>query len=147
MLIFPSKTVRKRYTERQKYEKYLIFFKNEIKIFGNCGNLYENYDKIEVIEYLPSLNGKDLPVGIRTVIYSEYVYDEYIRTDEELNYIAKYKTNANISLALADGELLSKKEDYSLDDSGITLSYTIRTIENIARTQEIKLEGFPERRK
>ena len=138
----PRSYTKKEYTGRVKCEKYLIFFKKEIKIFGNCGNLYENYDKIEVVEYLPALSGECLPIGIRTVTYSEYVYEDVERTDEELLSVAKYRQNASISLALRDAELLSKKESYNIDDSGITLTCKLRSIENIAKAQKIEIANL-----
>ena len=95
-----------------------------------------------MVEYLPALSGESLPIGIRTVTYSEYVYEDVERTDEELLSVAKYRQNASISLALRDAELLSKKESYNIDDSGITLTCKLRSIENIARTQEIEIANL-----
>jgi similar to stage IV sporulation protein len=134
--------LKKRYTGRQKSEKYLIFFKKEVKFFGNCRNLYGNYDKIEVEEYLPSMGEHDLPVGIRTVTYLEYEYTEETRTDNELLSVAKYKQSADIERTLKDAELLSKKESFVIDKDGITLTTKVKTIENIAKRQEIEIDFF-----
>ena len=140
---------KKIYTGRQKCEKTLIFFKKEIKFFSNCGNLYPTYDKIEAIEYLRTPNGLDMPVGIRTVRYLEYVYEDVSRTDEELTALAKYRLDVALSERLSDGELLGKLDTAQISESGIVAQREVRTIENIAKNQEIEINigGMPQIKK
>lgn len=137
----PRNYRKKSYTGEKKCEKFLVFFKKEIKIFSNCGNLYPSYDKIDTIEYLRAPNGDDLPIGIRTVRYLEYTHTDQSHTDTELIELAQYKLRADIASALSDGELLGKLVDFELNESGIILNCSIRSIEDIAKTQEIKIES------
>ena len=50
----PLKYEKKVYTGESKTEKYLIFFENEIKFYGNSGNLYASCDTIDTVEYFHS---------------------------------------------------------------------------------------------
>lgn len=143
----PRTYLRKTYTARQKYEKFLVFFKKEIKIFSNCGNLYPMYDKIDTIEYLCAPSGHDLPVGIRTVRYIEYIYEETARTDEELASLADYKIQARIASELCDGELLGRLDEQEISESGIVARCTVRSIENIAKTQKIDIGSLSQKKK
>lgn len=135
----PRTYSKKVYTGEEKCEKTLVFFKKEIKIFSNCGNLYPSYDKIEAIEYLRAPNGHDLPVGIRTVRYLEYVYEDAVRTDEELSALAKYRLDAALGEALRDGELLGSLDEEWISEDKIVARRTVRSIENIAKIQEIEI--------
>ena len=130
---------KKEYTGRVKCEKYLIFFKKEIKFFSNCGNLYTTYDKIDIVEYFPSPSGDDLPVGIRTVKYLEYVYTDRERSDEELSRLAKYQTALRLNLELKDAELLRKYSAVELCPDRCVMVTRVRCIKNIARTKEIDI--------
>lgn len=131
----PRKYQKKSYTGEVKYEKYLIFFEKEVKFFGNSGNLYPLYDKIDTVEYMRSPNGEILPVGIRTVRYLEYSYTEQTRSDSELSQIAKYRIE--LEIAALGRELRRKSYGFLLDADGYTLTCDIRTVENIARAQEL----------
>ncbi len=133
----PLKYQKKRYTGEEKCEKYLIFFKNEIKFFGNSGNLYPVYDKIETVEYLRAPNGEKLPFGVRTVRYAEYEYEEKTRDDTELRALADYKMN--LLIYALDGEVTEKRLIYSKNEKGAQLDCVLTVIKNIARTQEIEI--------
>lgn len=131
----PRKYQKKSYTGEVKYEKYLIFFEKEVKFFGNSGNLYPLYDKIDTVEYFRSPNGEILPVGIRTVRYLEYSYTEQSRTDGELSSLAKYRLE--LEIAALGRELRKKSYGFLLDADGYTLICDVKTVENIAKAQEI----------
>ena len=145
----PRAYAKKVYTGRQKCEKTLVFFKKEIKFFSNCGNLYPSYDKIEEIEYLRAPNGNDLPVAICTVRYLEYEYKDVTRTDAELVSLAKYRLDAALSQSLADGELLGFIDEEWISEDKIVMRRTVRSIENIAKIQEIEINigGLPSKNK
>ncbi len=136
----PRKYEKKVYTGRQKCEKYLIFFKKEIKIFSNCRNLYPEYDKIEVEEYMPSVDGENLPVGVRTLRYVEYVSEEREYSDEELASVASEAMKQRLEGILSGAELLSRNDDTRIDANGCILYTKVRTIENIARRRFIEIE-------
>ena len=145
----PRAYAKKSYTGEQKCEKTLVFFKKEIKIFSNCGNLYPSYDKIEAIEYLRTPNGYELPVGIRTVRYLEYEYEDVTRTDDELVALAKYRLDAALWEKLSDGELLGFVDESQISENGIVMRRSVRSIENIAKVQEIEINigGAPSKKK
>ena len=131
---------KKVYSNKVKCEKYLVFFKKEIKFFGNCGNLPSTCDKIEMVEYLRSPSGNDLPIGIKTVSYREYSYTEESRSDEEMTELAVYRMSAEISKAIPDAEILRIQTDFLLSDSSYTLTKKIRCIRNIAVRKKIDRE-------
>ena len=128
----PRAYQKKSYSETVRCEKYLIFFKNEIKFFGNCGNLPSTCDKIEKVEYLRSPSGDDLPIGIRTVIYREYSYTEGIRSDEELCELAYYKLKTEVAAAIPDAEILGISTEFELSEDRYILTRRIRCIRNVA---------------
>ena len=135
----PRKYERKIYTGRVKCEKYLIFFKNETKIFSNCGNLYTSYDKIDTVEYFPSPGGDDLPVGIRTVKYMEYVSEEATRSDSELSALAEYRMSLTLSRELSDADLLRKYSQFTLGDDGYTLLCRVVCVKDIAKRKIVEV--------
>lgn len=131
---------KKIYTGSEKCEKYLIFFKKEIKFFSNCGNLYTSYDKIDMVEYFPSPSGDDLPVGIRTVRYVEYVYTEQTRSDDELLALAEYRMSLSLFSGLKDAQLLKKSTVFDISDSGYRMCCDVKCIKNIAKIKEIEIQ-------
>lgn len=135
----PRKYIKKMYTGRVKCEKYLIFFKNEIKFFSNCGNLYTSYDKIDMIEYFPSPGGDDLPVGIRTVKYMEYVCEEAVRSDGELSALADYRMSLTLSKELSDADLLRKNSRFTLEDDRYTLVCRVVCVKDIAKRKIVEV--------
>ena len=135
------KYLKKSYTGREKCEKYLIFFKNEIKFFSNCGNLYATYDKIDTVEYLRSPNGEQLPVGIRTVRYIEYETAEAEYSDRELFSLADMRIDAMLADELQSGELLGVASSFELTDEKYSLHRKVRCIKDIAKKRPIEL--FP----
>ena len=136
----PRSYQKKSYSEKVRCEKYLIFFKKEIKFFGNCGNLPSTCDKIEKVEYLRSPSGDDLPVGIRTVIYREYSYVEDTRSDDELCKLADYKLRTEVSAAIPDAQILGIRTEFELLDDRYILTRKIRCIRNIAVRKETNAE-------
>lgn len=135
----PRKYEKKVYTGRVKCEKYLIFFKNEIKFFSNCGNLYASYDKIDTVEYFPSPGGDDLPVGIRTVKYMEYVLEEAVRSDSELSALAEYRMSLTLARELCDADLLRKYSQFTLGDEGYTLLCRVVCVKDIAKRKVVEV--------
>ena len=136
----PRTYQKKVYSDRRKIEKYFIFLKKEIKFFTNCGNLPPTCDKIEMIEYFRAPNGDELPVGIKTVIYREYSYEETTRSDEELSQLASYRLQSEVSSALPDAEILGITTEFHLSEEGFTLTRRLRCVRNIAVRQKIDVE-------
>ena len=135
----PRSYRKKVYTGEVKCEKYLIFFKKEIKFFSNCGNLYTTYDKIDMVEYLSSPSDDDLPVGIRTVKYMEYVYTDAERSDEEMSRLAEYRMSLTLNSALDGAELLRRSTSFELRGDSYYMKTTVKCIRNIARPKEIEI--------
>lgn len=136
----PRNYEKKVYTGRVKCEKYLIFFKNEIKFFSNTGNSYTSCDKIDIVEYLASPSGDDLPVGIRTVKYMEYTLENAERSDDELSSLAQHRMSISLARELSDGDLLRKSSSFELRDDGYTLTCKVLCIRNIAVSKKIEIE-------
>lgn len=139
----PRTEQQKVYSERKIYEKYLIFFKKRIKFFSNYRNLPMSCDKIDIEEFLPAPNGKELPVGVQTVRYSEYSYEGVTRTDEELLALGYLRLEALLADALSGAELLSKQTETEIYEDRLVLSCRVRCIEDIACEREIEIDGLP----
>jgi hypothetical protein len=92
-----------------------------------------------MVEFLPSPNGDDLPVGIRTVKYMEYVYTDSERSDTELAELAEYRMSLTLFSALRDAELLRRSESFELYGDRYILRCKVRCIKNIAKAKEIEI--------
>ena len=135
----PMNYEKKVYTGRVYEEKYLIFFKKEVKFYGNSGNLYASCDTIDTVEYFRALEGAELPFGIRTVRYLEYEYQPESRSAEEATELAYYILKCKLERELADAELLSKKLSFDMGDDEDRLYCKMNVSENIAAVREISV--------
>ncbi len=143
----PLTSPQKRYTGKVKVEKYLIFFKKEVKFFANTGNSPSCCDTIDTVEYAKGFRGYDLPVGIRTVRYLEYTEVNETQSAEAATERALYELRCQIAGEIPDAELLRKNISRELTDSAYRLHCRVECIENIAEIKEIKVEGMPVGRK
>ncbi len=135
--------LKKVYTGEEKCEKYLIFFKKNIKFFGNCRNLYPTYDTIDMIEYLYAPSGDVLPIGILTRRYVEYRYEDTARSDSEMQALAHYRLDALLAYELQSGELLRKNTRYEQYDNSCRLVCDIKCVEDIAKRRTVEISTKP----
>ena len=133
----PQKYIKKVTKSNVKTEKSLFFFKNEIKFFSNSGNLPPFYDTIIIVENFNTINGKKLPLGIKSVKYIEYESIELTRTKDEMRSLAYSELYRHIDLYYSDVEILSRSISFIEDDSQATLVCTLSCIKNIAQIKEI----------
>ncbi|MBQ9087089.1 MAG: sporulation protein YqfD [Clostridia bacterium] len=134
------------YTGEVKVEKYLIFFKKEIKFFGNTGNLYERCDTIDTVEYFEMPGQVSLPVGIRTVRYLEYDLEETTRDEETVIRLAYEKLRLQMEGTVSEGMLLRKQLTENWETDTFLLHCRAEYLENIAQTKEIKIDGTKNRK-
>lgn len=142
----PAKYEKKTYTGEVKVEKSLIFFKKEIKFFGNTGNLYGRCDTIDTIEYLEMPGAFSLPVGVRTVRYMEYRTEERTRSEEEMRALSYERLRLQMEGTVPEGMLLRKGLKETRTEEGFTLSCRAEFLENIAQIKEIKINGTENRK-
>ena len=143
----PLEYSKKEYTGRVKIEKYLIFFKKEVKFYSNCGNSYEFCDTIDTVEYFESFGDAELPFGVRTVKHLEYRYTDATRDADSAADLAYYRLGELLDTELHGGELLSKEISFELSEKKYILLCRVRAIENIAVVKEVEIEGAPIPRK
>ena len=143
----PLEYSKKEYTGGVKTEKYLIFFKKEVKFYSNCGHLYEFCDTIDTVEYFESFGDAELPFGVRTVKHLEYRYTDAQRDADSAADLAYYRLGELLNTELHGGELLSKEISFELSDKKYTLLCRVRAIENIAVVKEVEIELMPIPRK
>lgn len=129
---------KKVYTETQKCEKYLIFFKKRIKFFSNYRNLPPTCDKIDIEEYIPAPNGRYLPLGLYDTRYLEYEFTERELSDEELSALAYEQISALIAAELSNAELLRRETECELYADRAVIKCKIKCLVDIARAQEIE---------
>lgn len=137
---------KKVYTGRVQEEKYAIFFEKEVKFFGNYRNLYESCDTIDTVEYARVFGGENLPVGIRTVRYLEYVWVTDTRSEEEARALAEYELRCLTEAEVPEGELLRMTKRGSVGESAYRLEAHATYIENIAEVREIEIEGITKKK-
>lgn len=135
----PRKYQRKVTKSVIKEEKYLIFFKNEIKIFSNSRNSGATYDKIDIIENMYTNNGKKLPFAIKTVKYIEYEYVDCTRTDEQMQSLADMELYRYINEKLCDAQILSRSTESTISEESCILTCKIRSVKNIAEMREVEI--------
>ncbi len=140
----PLQYEKKVYTGRVTVEKYLIFFEKEVKFFANSGNSPMTCDTIDTVEYFQTHGGSQLPVGIRTVRHYEYEWRSAERSEEVAMTLA-YDTLRYCMEAEMPGAMLVRKRTHGeLSDTAYVLHATVECIEDIAKTEEIKIEGISE---
>ena len=135
----PKKYQKKITKSSEKEEKYLIFFKNTIKIFSNSRNYDATCDKIDIIENLYTNNGKKLPIATKTVKYVEYEYVECERTNAQMEELATQKLFSYINEELSDAEILTRSTRRELCEDKYILTCNIKCIKNIAQIREVEI--------
>ncbi len=133
----PLRYEHKEYTGREKVEKYFIFFKKEVKFFTNSGNLYEECDTIDTVEYIELPHGISLPFGVRTVRYAEYGRALSSRSEEGAVELALYTLRCQMEGEVPEGMLLSKTLSATLTDTEYTLHCHAEYIEDIASVKGV----------
>ena len=132
-----NKYIKKVTKESVKSEKSLIFFKNEIKFFSNSRNSPPTCDKIYIVENFYTINGKRLPVAIKTAKYIEYEEQEIVRTKNEMRALAYSQLYRHIDTYYADAEILSRSVSITENESETILVCNLKCIKNIAQIKEI----------
>jgi similar to stage IV sporulation protein len=138
----PLQYEQKRYTGRVFVEKYMIFFEKEVKFFANSGNSPMTCDTIDTVEYFQTWGETRLPVGIRTVRHYEYELVSTARDGEAAERMARDALAAQIADGIPEAMLVRKSTRTELTDTALTLQCYVECIENIARIEEIKIEGI-----
>ncbi len=133
----PLEYEQKEYTGREKCEKYFIFFKKEVKFFGNSGNLYAEYDTINTEEYIELAGGIFLPFGVRTVRYAEYENSAAARSEASAVELALYTLRCQMESQVPEGMLLTKALSATLTDTEYILNCKAEYIENIATVRGV----------
>lgn len=135
----PEKYLKKATKSVIKEEKYLIFFKNELKFFSNSRNSPQSCDKIEIVENLYTENGKKMPFAIKTVKYIEYEYITATRTQAEMQALAEQRLFRLISEELEGAEILSRRIDSKNADGKYILTCKIRCVKDIAEQRTVEI--------
>ena len=136
----PLEYEKKVYTGEKKIKKSIIFFKKEVKFFGNSGNSYASCDTIEVVKYFDFFGLGKLPVGIRTVTYEEYTLQTAVMTEDEAREEALRVLWQRALETTPDAQLLDKSLSEEITDRAYVIRANITTLENIAVEQEVKVE-------
>ena len=136
----PLKYDKKVYTGEQKIKKSLIFFKKEVKFFGNSGNSYATCDTINRVKYFNVLGLGDLPFAVRTVIQSQYVTESAMLTEEQAREQAYFLLWQRLAADAPDAEIVSKDITVRLEGDRYILYAVIETHENIGVEQEIEVK-------
>lgn len=137
----PLRYEKKEYTGAFKIEKYLIFFKKEVKFFANTGNLSATCDTIDTVEAFGLSGDRILPVGIRTVRYAEYTTVQATREADAAEELAYYQLRLQMESEVPEGMLVRKTLRYELTDEEFILWCDAEYLEDIAKPVKIEVEG------
>ena len=127
-------------TGEQKIKKSLVFFEKEVKLFGNCGNLYESCDIIDEVKYINLFGLGEIPIGMRTVSYVEYETVTAQRTEQQAKEQAIFELWQSCYRQAPDAQQVGKAINGKIDNGAYILTATVRSIENIAVEREIELD-------
>ena len=133
----PYEYEKKVYTGEILEKKSLIFFSFPIKVFQSTGNWGMVCDKIDIVENFHTVNGKKLPIALKTVKYIEYEEQEITRTKSEMLSLAYTELYRYIDINYADAEILSRSVSITENESETILVCNLKCIKNIAQIKEI----------
>lgn len=136
----PLSFEKKLYTGRKKIKKSLIFFDKEVKFFENGGNSAESCDTIESVRYFELFGLGKLPIGIRTVTYTEYGLQEAELSEELAAEQAIFVLWQRFAADAPEAQLVDKRIRGSVRGDSYVLEATLGTLENIAKEIEIEIE-------
>lgn len=139
----PLNYERKEYIGAPFYQKTLIFFEKEIKLFKNSSILGTSCDKIVYMNALVPNGAVSLPFSIRTEKYLPYEYRAAVRDCAQAEALAYYELERQIAQALPEAALLQKSITVLLTEDSYRLSCTVRCLENIAEIREFSVGDLP----
>ena len=102
--------------------------------------MYTTYDTIRREEYLDPFGLGKLPIGIRTVEYTEYVEVDALRTEDEALAEANFLLWQRVYGENPDATLETKRLTGRLEGDVYVLDAVIRTVENVAVERVIEVE-------
>lgn len=135
----PYAHTEKVYSEDKKSEIFMIFFKKNIKVFGNSGNLGTSCDKIEEEKKI-TLFGDSLPVSFCVNSYLPYETKTAQYSPEQARELALAELEVLLETELEGAEILLRRDSFSPSDSGVRVECEIICIENIALTREFEMK-------
>ncbi len=136
----PLSYEKKVYTGREWCEKNVNFFGKEIKVFTNRRKAPPTCDIIYYKNDLSLFGGEPLPVGLQTARYREYVLEPVTLSAQQAAEYAFAEMEREMAVLSENAELLEKVISFELTDEAYVLNCRVTCIENIAVTQEIKIE-------
>ena len=135
----PLKYEKKQYTGVVNCEKSLNFYGETFNIFKKYRKDIYLYDTIYTVDNYGISGLDEIPVGITTVSYHEYVIIEAERTPEEAQALAYAELEKRI--AESESEFLVKKTvTPSLSEDSFSIYCIVEYIENIAMTSEFYVD-------
>ncbi len=137
----PLKYEKKEYTGEEKTEKYLIFFKKEIKFFGNTGNWSATCDTIDTVEYFGLKEDALLPLGVRTVRSMAYRSVPAARDPASAEELAYERLALLMAQTVPDGALIRKNLRAELTEEEFVLYCDAEYLEDIAKPVKIEIAG------
>ncbi len=136
----PCERIVKVLTGREIREKSIRFFDKEIKLFGNSGIVYTNYDTIEMNRQLFLPGGVFLPLWIETRIVRETGEERIAVSESQAMAEAMTRYRSEMDLLLSEGEVLSLETEKGFSDGVYRIVTKAVCRVDIARTAEIPLE-------
>lgn len=123
-------------------KKSLIFFKKSVKLFETSSILTPTYGTIISKDALTLPDGTPLPIAIATERAVGYETVTLTRTAAEAEAIASERMAALVSKELGTSEILSLNRSVEHTDSGVTLTWQVYCIMDIA--ESVPMTGLPD---
>lgn len=143
-VIVPKFREKKHYTGEYFEKKELIFLKNRIKLFGNYGISYTNYDTINRRKQISLFGEAQLPIFIETKRFSEYTLVREELAQHELEAEKKRLLSKGIKEALSGGELLNVEYTEEETQDEVIFHCSISCIADIAEPVTVGDENTTE---
>ena len=89
------------------------------------------------------LGGGELPVGVRTVEYHEYVMLRTERTEDEAKALALEEAEGSLSVMAGGSDILGVTKEWESADGSVRLRCRVRRIKNIAEQRKIEVSVLP----
>ena len=135
----PYEYTEKVYSNDKKSEIFMIFFKKNIKVFGNSGNLGASCDTIEEEKKI-TLFGELLPVSFCVNSYLPYETRQAEYSLHQAQALALEELNSVLEKELDGAEILLRRDSFAPGENGVRIECEIICIENIALVREFDTE-------
>ncbi len=140
-VIIPKTKLNKTYTEEQKRDVELIFFKKTVKVFGNCRISYAEYDTIINKQQLNLFGYIDLPLFVNLKTYVPYSSESIELSETEISEMKKKLISKRTAEAASDAELIAVETVEFEKENELIVIGTVTCVADIGESIEVDIQN------